>query len=382
MRLFSQMAAGACALMLVGVAIPPAVSASGGTAGASSVAVSASGPIPTGMTAAAGISYDGRYLLGRLGGRWVVRDVIAGRTVRKLPSTWRYSYSGLSGSGKWVAYRRVSAFAGCQVPVPKVRNRITNASRWLATDNRGKLLKAKWRAARCPNDEDDSRVSATPQFSVPVLAADGRTAAFCANLERPDRYDLYLKRIASKRLTRIDGACSLWADGGDTGFQAPQISYDGSVVLAPGTDDESATWGPFQLFVGGTLRTGVVGRDPRLTISGATIFASRPSSSCQPASCPHDPMTYDVASGATIPLPPGASVDTAMSATGMIAITGDWPELAVVNRATSVTTSLTAQLQAAGLQQGYLRGLPMISGDGRWVLFAAQDQVYRLELAG
>lgn len=379
MTILNRLAVGGSALLLFGLAVPPATGAGTEVRQAGVPALAA--PLATGMSAVAGVSFDGRYLLGRLGGRWVVRDLVAGRTVRKLPSSWRYSYDGLSAAGKLVAYRRVSAFAGCQVAVPKVRNRITNRSRWLATDSRGKQLKAKWRAPRCPGDEDDSRLAYNPQFSHPALSADGRTAAFCANLEQPNRYDLYVKRLTNGKLTRLAGACSAWSDGGDTGFQTPQLSADGSVILLPGVDDESATWGPYRLVVGGHLRENLIGRDPRLTANGAKVYASRPTGSCEPSSCLHEPIGYDVATAGVSVLPTGTPVDTAMSADGNLALVEAWPQLAVFNRATAVTTDLTATLQASGLQQGYLPGLPTISGDGRWVVFGAGGLVYLLDLA-
>ena len=57
-----------------------------------------------GMAEVVDVSKDGRRVLGLLNGRYVVRDVVTNKTLRKLPTSPAYEYFGISDNGRYVSY--------------------------------------------------------------------------------------------------------------------------------------------------------------------------------------------------------------------------------------------------------------------------------------
>lgn len=283
-------------------------------------------------------SKSGRYVLGLRDGRYVVRDVSKDKTVRTLPSSSRYTYYGLSDSGRYVVYTRTKAANPIRCDEPWVRDRKTNKARRAATSNHGKALKAGWTPTTtgCP-DGADWRSQIT--FSEPALSGNGRYVAFCVNLKVADRLDLYVKNMRTKRVQTWPGACSEATDanGRPVGPQPPQISETGRVVLLPGfhsTGEAVAysaaaryhVWRPASILINReVIRNDVGGAWPVLTADGSSVYSIGPTT-CEGAwtRCPGGPIRYDVASGATEALPAGDPGPGPMSRRGryVLVITG------------------------------------------------------------
>lgn len=347
-------------------------------------------PRGTGLSAIRAVSADGRYVLGTIGARYVVRDVVAARTVRSLPSSNKYRYTDLAGTGKRVLYARKAMFNGCPTYLPMVRTVGSNSARSLASTSRGRALTASWTAESCGDQDDEFRVTQMPNFSAPAISSNGRWAAFCANLDAPDRIDLYIKDLRTAALRQVPGVCGVSYGDTSSEIQAPSIAGDGQTVLLPGDNNaDEESWGPFSLLVAGSVRRGIEGRDPVMPGAGGMIYASRPVVGCvaDEDTCPVEPIAYDIATGATTALPPGTPVAGSMSASGQFVVTSE-PEdaglmLRVFDRGAGVATDLTANFTAAGLalddlnEETFEGSEPIISGDASKVFALATDnQVY------
>lgn len=270
------------------------------------------------------VSKDGRYALGITPGhKYVVRDVVKGKTRRTLPSggslyTGDYAYVGLSDTGRYVSYGHRTASKkslGCR---PWVRDVVKNKARLVATDSRGRALKILWGGTSepCPGFLSRGLAPSFP-YSLPALSGNGRWVAFCASLEAIDRADLYVKDLKRGTLIRREGVCPTWDDPRQSRkLLAPQISDDGRVVLIPGslaysTDLSDTSWGSASVLVDrADLRTGTGGANPFMTEDGSTVFSMLPLSCQDPAptvdgDCNNEPggLIYNVGSGSTVSMP-------------------------------------------------------------------------------
>ena len=284
------------------------------TASASAIGVST----PLGMTDLIDVSKDGRIVLGLRNGRYVVRDIVKAKTLRKLPSSSDYAYYGISDNGRYAVYTRTRANATSCFE-PWVRDLKTNKTRRAATATNGKSLTPAWRptATDCP-EEMDWRDQVT--YSEPALSGDGRVVAFCANLKVADRLDLYVKDLKSKKMRMWPAACSEETDanGRPVRPQPPQISETGRVVLLPGFHSTGGgeaysaaagyhVWRPASILLNrSVIRTDVGGAWPVLTADGSAVYSIGPST-CDGGSvpCQGGSVRYDIASGATEALPAG-----------------------------------------------------------------------------
>ncbi len=333
---------------------------------------------PLGMTDVVDLSKDGRYVLGRFNGRYVVRDVVKGRTVRRLPSSSSYAYYGLSDSGRYVVYTYTRpGTTSCYAPW--VRDRTTNKARPAATTVKGRPLAAGWTptSTECP-DEPSWRTMIT--YSEPALSGNGRFVAFCVNLTVADRLDLYVKDMRTKRIRTFPGACSEATDAFERP-QPPQISETGRIVLMPGfhaTGDEAGynVWRPASVLLNrSTVIAGVGGASPVLTGDGGAVFSIGPTT-CDGGwtACPGGPIRYDVASATMAALPAGDPGPAPMSRRGRyVLVIGGTPGahlLRVLDRATGDSTDLTAAFAAAGAAIPSSATRTRMSGDAKVVLIA------------
>lgn len=366
---------------LAGVAalIAPGPSASGSPAEASGAVATIGVAEPLGMTDVVDVSKTGRYVLGMVDGRYVVRDVDKGRTVRKLPSTANYAYYGLSDSGRYVVYVRTKPGSPTSCYTPWVRDRITNRARNAATTAKGKPLAAGWvpTATACGNrytpDSEEPSWRTQITYSVPTLSGNGRYVAFCVNLTVPDRLDLYVKDMRKNKVRMWAGACSEVTDpiveGRYSGHsaprpQAPQISETGRVVLLPGSLATGAgfdfeAWRPASILVNRSAIVGNVGGDrPVLAEDGSAVYSVGPTECARrgtpgEALCPWAPFRYDVAMGTASALPAGDPGPFPMSRRGRYVLSvgagAGGPVLQVLDRATGVSADLTSSFLAAGV---------------------------------
>jgi hypothetical protein len=365
------------ALAIVVAAIAaPGPGAAGVRAAPSLVPTAIGVAAPLGMSAVVDQSKDGRYVLGRFNGRFVVRDVVRGRTVRRLPSSSRYAYHGLSDNGRYVVYTNTRpGTTSCYTPW--VRDRKTNKARSAATTSKGRALKAGWTpsSTQCP-DEPAWRTMIT--YSDPAISGNGRYVAFCVNLTVPDRLDLYVKDMRTKRIRTFPGACSEATDAYERP-QPPQISETGRVVLLPGfhaTGDEAGynVWTPARILLNrSTFIAGAGGAGPVLTEDGSAVFSIGPTT-CSGGwtPCPGGPIRYDVATAATVALPAGDPGPGPMSRRGRYALVTSGPPgarvLTVRDRATGASTGLTAAFAAAGAAIPSSLTSTRLSGDAKVVL--------------
>jgi hypothetical protein len=352
---------------------------------------------PVGMTDVVDMSKDGRYVLGRLGGRYVVRDVVRGRTVRRLPSGDEYAYHGLSDSGRYVVYTRTRPGSPTTCGTPYVRDRVTNRVRNAATTASGARLPAGWTptGTECP-DEPSWRTQIT--FSAPAISGNGRYVAFCVNLAVPDRLDLYVKDLRTRRIRTFEGVCSEITDAFERPA-APQVSETARVILLPGRDatgDEAGyhSWWPASLLLNrSTLVAGVGGAGPVLTADGSAVYSVGPLTCLGgEVPCPGGPIRYDVSSATTAALPAGDPGPGPTTRRGRyVVVTTNDPvgnRLAVLDRATGTSTDLTPAFVGAGvaIPTWFFPPRPdvpprtLVSGDGRIVMVSPDGSAdwYRL----
>lgn len=338
---------------------------------------------PTGMSDVVDVSKNGRYVLGRLGGRWVVRDLVRERTVRRLPSSASHRYHGISDTGRYVLYSYTPASGATACNEPWVRDRITNKARPAARTSKGRALPTGWAGAGgCP-DEPSWTTQFT--FSDPAISGNGRYVAFCANLQVVDRLDLYVKDMRTKRIRTYPGVCSDLTDAHETPAP-PQISEDGRVILLPGhhaTGDEAGydVWAPAAILLNrSTLVGGAGGAHAQLTEDGSAVLSIGPMT-CDggwgPCSAgPKQPIRYDIASATTVALPAGdpGPAPTTRRGRFVVVVSRDAAgnHLAILDRATGALSDLTAAFAAAGVGVPSAAERTSISGDGRYV-FVVSD---------
>jgi hypothetical protein len=305
--------------------------------------------------------------------------VVKGRTVRRLPSSGKYAYHGLSDNGRYVVYTYTRpGTTSCFTPW--VRDRKTNKARPAATSVKGKPLAAGWTPAstECP-DEPSWRTMIT--YSDPAISGNGRYVAFCVNLRVADQLDLYVKDMRTKRIRTFPGACSQATDAFERP-QPPQISETGRVVLMPGfhaTGDEAGynVWDPASILLNrSTVVTDVGGAWPVLTGDGSAVFSMGPTTCAGGwTSCPGGPVRYDVASATTAALPAGDPGPGPMSRRGryvlVISGTPGASMLSVLDRATGAATDLTPAFAAAGSAIPSSLARTRLSGDAKVVLIAS-----------
>ena len=299
---------------------------------------------PIGMSQVVDVSKNGRIVLGQYGRRYVVRDVVAGKTLRKLPTSSSYTYLSLSSDGRYVLYlKQVADEYGFYQPW--VRDRVTNKTRLAAADSRGHAIRAGRPVADDQEVSGDSRKAA--------MSANGRYVAFCANLERTS-HDLYLKDMRTRKLTTVRGACIGY--GEDDVFNPLQVSEDARVILLPGWHDETGGWQAATLWVRGALRADVGGESPNLTDDGSAVYSNGPLTFVRyEENAPPNPIRYDIPTRALTTLPAGDPVSAEMSRRGRYVIalrdpaTTQAPGLGVLDRSTQQLTDLTSRLEAAGV---------------------------------
>jgi hypothetical protein len=319
---------------------------------------------PVGMSEVVDVSKNGRLVLGKYGNKYVVRDVVAGKTLRTLPTSSSYRYVSLSSDGRYVLYlKTVSPRYGCSQPW--VRDRVTNQTRLAAADSRGRAIQASFKTQDC---EDVGRASMKA-----AMSANGRYVAFCANLQRPTTTDLYLKDMRTRKLTTVRGAC-LQDQEYDTVLPL-QVSEDGRVILLPGKHDDFGGWQPATLWVRGAMRAGVGGEHPFLTDDGSAVYSQGPLTFAGNVEHPlANPLRYDIATRTLTSLPAGDPVSPEMSRRGryVLELTDPWgtqpPALGVLDRTTQQVVDLTSELEAAGVRPPNGYEGTRLSSDGK-VLF-------------
>jgi hypothetical protein len=338
----------ALGLGLAPIPSPASVASSTG----STVAV---GPTPrsTGVYRVIDVTSDGRIALLDGHGRISVRDLVRNRTLRKLHSGEAYEYFAISNDGRYVSYTKRARLKGCWAWQPKVRDVVTNRTRFVATTKSGRMLRAEWTPTNCRGE--------TPGISRPTLSGNGRYVTFEANLRAPNQWDTYIKDLKRGTLRII------------AGYGTSGISANGRVVLLVRNQDPPAPSNAFSLLIGGSeLRDGIAGTDPQLTEDGSAVYATIATQS----------IRYDIASGNTLVLPPPSPGRAPMSATGRYALLETRPpedpglHLLVYDRNTGTVTDLTPMFSNAGLRlngdedTGAYPLPPIISDDGK-VVFAS-----------
>lgn len=346
-----------------GVGIPPASTVSSGATQTVQ---------PIGVSAWY-VSKDGRYVLGRMGSKMVVRDIVRNRTVRTLPKSGRH-YTGLSDDGRFIAFeksvvRRVSG-RPCRISSPYVLNRVTNRTQSVAMARSGKPIPLD--PTDCIQDPDSEEAMEWAGFSHSTISGNGRFVAFASVQHEV----VYVKDMKSRSLQRYVGQSggsqlSISEDGRVLGDSTGQLTVDGQVRVLPS----------------GILPQG-------LTRDGRSIYSVG--------------GRYEVRSGVVTPLAAGdpfavgsnTAVQNAMSRRGRYATwscrfpsqvtpgtTGE--SVGVYDRATGIATDLTAAMEAAGVagyeprpgDAGYCTAGGPISGGGT-VAFVGSNAVRWMGLKG
>ena len=183
-----------------------------GAQGTQALAPPTATPVATGMHMILDVSKNGRIVLGRLTetGPFVIRDLVRNKTLRTLKSGPAYSYKSISSTGRYVHFTRTYTRAGCTYARPWVYDRVTNKSRLAAATRAGKALQATWsKPGQCPYISYTESAFEMHAVGGPgQMSPDGRYVAFCANLTDPDRGDLYIKDMRTRKLTIRQGPVS------------------------------------------------------------------------------------------------------------------------------------------------------------------------------
>lgn len=220
-----------------------ALAATTGQAGPAALAPQDATLQPTGMTTLVDVSKDGRIALGKVTetGPYVIRDVVRNRTLRRLKSGSRYSYKSISSTGRYVHFTKSHTRDGCTYERPWVYDRITRKSRLAAATRTGKPLRATWsRANQCPYISYDGAAFGMRFVGGPgQMSPDGRYVAFCANLKDPDRGDLYIKNMKTRKLTIRKGLCHLTTEAFE--FYPVHVSESARTIMVL-HNDANSTW--------------------------------------------------------------------------------------------------------------------------------------------
>lgn len=307
-----------------------------------------------------------------------------------------YSVAGATG-------RRHPVHSELQRTV-KVYDRITKRTRTATTTTSGREIKPSWRTP-CTRDnglcDEGPSISRAPQLEGGAISGNGHYVVFCANYAKPDRVDLYIKNWRSKKLTRVNGACSYWDywDDGRDHIYAPMISEDGNTILLPGrlTDSWAGSgYSPSRMLVNRSRLVEIGGRTPTMTHDGRTISLMGELRPTQPVEEPFPVAWYDRVTGSTAPSDPGCTrlSTTNASRHGRYFVAYRFgpgggcerggplttPTLTITDRSAGVTYDLSSALRANGyeLPQAIPGGQtwpdghaatpqPVLSGDGKVV---------------
>jgi hypothetical protein len=260
---------------------------------------------PTGMHSLVDVSKNGAIVLGKIteSGPYVLRDIVRGKTLRTLKSGSRYSYKSLSSTGRYVHFTKSYTRDGCTYERPWVYDRITKKSRLAAATRTGKPLRATWsRPNQCPDISYTGAAFGMRFVGGPgQMSPDGRYVAFCANLKDPDRGDLYIKDMRTRKLTIRKGLCHLTTEAFE--FYPVHVSESARTIMVL-HNDAGSTWTYRATLVLKrratrelTLPGDAGARDLWLTDDGRSIFYGIGGAA--------DAGRYDTASGTVTPLGPG-----------------------------------------------------------------------------
>lgn len=205
--------------------------------------VAAAAPTATGMHTLIDVSKNGRIALGQLtdNGPFVIRDIVRGKTLRRLKSGPAYSYKSLSSTGRYVHYTKAYTRRGCTYARPWVFDRITGKTRLAAATRSGTPLRARWsRPGRCPYLSYTESAFGMRSVGGPgQMSPDGRYVAFCANLTDPQRGDLYIKDMRTKKLKIRRGLCPLTEEAFE--FHPVHVSERARTIMIL-RNEANSTW--------------------------------------------------------------------------------------------------------------------------------------------
>lgn len=285
--------AGFGAAGLLAALIVPGVSGGSQADAASTLSVTS-----VGVTDISEVSSDGRFVLGSVPAgeeerTWVVMDRLSGTSTPAEVCSLSFCLDWLDPLG-FVAENpslrlavRDSTDAGWY-PDGGVylRNVRTGSSVRVDTNSSGVPLAPAWTGQACDDGAEDCDFDTDPvlQVSVDSFSADGRMAAFCANYSAPGRPLLYVKDLASGRLTRTSVRCGVRYDEDIDNtdrklFFAPEISDDGKVVHVRGDwyslEGITTGWHADQLYFTASGRSRRLNGQGTMTRDGGTVFLSK-----------------------------------------------------------------------------------------------------------
>jgi hypothetical protein len=268
----------------------------------------------------------------------------------------------------------------------------TGERRRVDTDSSGEPLVPAWQPTQCDGGCD---YHAAPYLAITqdAVSGDGRMAAFCANYAAPREPVLYVKDLGSGTLTRTGLHCGVLRFGreddhdefNDEGMSGPQVSADGTVVHLDGDRSLGGEYGRVgwqadTLYFTATGEHRSVAGSGGMTRDGRTVLMR---SGVQPE-VPEDRVVpawvaYDVASGASTPLPwmqefvtrdrvANATLDTfeQASADGRLVLN----DTAVRDVASGTEVDIASLLRERGYAPTSEWGPLRISGDGRMIVAA------------
>jgi len=366
-----------------------------GRASADTVPVSAATvtPLP-GVSNVQLVSKSGRYVVadGRL------RDLRTSRILRNLPGT----PVSISDDGRYVTYavpkKTATSVRGTpthrwdhlQVSI-KVYDRRTRKTRTATTARSGKAVKPAWRTPCVVGEdtcEEGLKLEWAPQLAGGQISGNGRWVAYCANYQTPDRADLYIKDMRTKRLAVRTGVCSPLDDYMNDRLQAPSISENGATVLLPGlrtTGEEGpGHWAPSKVLLNRSRVVEVGGYSPTMTHDGKTISIKGAFASYDSDAYVYDegPVTWVHLGTGTATLASPTHLQLTMqnaSRRGRYVAELDSPtypdfRLTVRDRALGTVTDLTPAVNAAGYAlRDSTYPAPILTGDGKTVFVQTQQ---------
>lgn len=364
---------------------------------------SETGPSLTGMSDIIAVSKSGTLALGTVGARTVVRDIVHGRTVRRLGArAHAYRYTALSDTGRYVLYQ-----LGARISVVDVR---TGKARSAVTTKSGARIKPAWKAKPCGEECFDSDRPTVRG----ALSGNGRYVAFCANLQVPTRGDLYIKDMRTRAMRILTDYCPM---GGEYPNKKNlpywvDISESGRVILIKSEDPDTLRLVLDRRRYADVQLPSAYAQMPN---DGSAIFYSepRPYTPGDPTTVA-DPFTakrYDIATGTVTDLavddpaglgtPGDYRIPQSMTRRGRyVSYSGSvgpnsatgLAQIGVFDRQTGTTTDLTPALEALGLPrlspwvgptgvQFTEHYRTLISGDGTTYIFGSANGWYKVQLA-
>jgi hypothetical protein len=151
-------------------------------------------------------SHDGRWV--QAGNVIVDRQTGASADVEQNPQVERFDGFVRDNPKLWLVWRTAGDGSGRSEGV-YLKDSATGQNWRIDTDSSGAPLAPTWPAPGCP--EDGCPVSANLAFAISVasISRDGRLAAFCANYLTAADPLLYVKDLASGRLTVTSVRCGV-----------------------------------------------------------------------------------------------------------------------------------------------------------------------------